>query len=84
MPQQPACRRHQHNLAARVLLLHLDSYSLGHQPALGDIGVHDVEKTLGRHVLNFCDVVLAGGNDQNVDATKFFYGVCNNVVTDLF
>jgi hypothetical protein len=70
MAEQSACGGHQHDLAALALRQHLRAGGTRHQPGLGDIGVHDVEKPLGRHVDDLRHVVLARGNHENIDATE--------------
>ena len=70
MAEQPARRRHQDDLAALALRQHLPAGSARDQPALRDIGVHHVEEAFGRHVDDLRHVVLAGGDDENVDAAE--------------
>ena len=70
MAEQPARRRHQDDLAALALLEHLPAGGARHQPGLRDVGVHHVEEIVGLLIDDLRDLVLAGGDHQDVDAAE--------------
>ena len=59
-----ARRGHQHDLAALPLFQHLPAGGARHQPGLGDVGIHHVEEIGRRLVDDFCDLVLARGDQE--------------------
>ena len=79
MAEQAARGGHQHDLAAFALRQHLLAGRARHQPGLGDVGVHDIEKPLRRHIDDLRNVVLAGRNDEDVEAAETkLGGLCND------
>ena len=73
MAQESARRGHQYHFSALSLGEHLLSSRARHQPGLGNVGIHDIEKALRRHIDDLRHVVLAGGNDKDVDAPKLLH-----------
>ena len=80
MAEQAAGRGHQHDLAAvapalDILGQHLPGGGARHQPGLRDVGIHHVEEAGRRHVGDLGHIVLAGGDDEDVDPAEAGDGV---------
>ena len=54
----------------RALLQHLNGDSLGHQPALRDIGIHHIKEPRRRHFMNLGHVILARSHDENINMAE--------------
>ena len=80
MSEKATGRRHEHDLAAVALGQHLLGAGARHQPGLGDVGIHHVEEARRRHVDDLGDIVLARGDDEDVDAAEALHAGGDDLV----